>query len=259
MLSLNKLHPERAVTGFTRLDGTITFYAFVKAIMRELDAKQVLDFGAGRGGQLEVESAWKRELSDLRQYGANVVACDLDPVVAQHPASDRQVVIEPGAPLPFPDGHFDMIVSDFTFEHIDDPAFVAGELLRVLRPGGYICARTPNKYGYATIATSLVPNRMHVRLLGRIQPDRKAEDVFPTRFRMNTVGAIRRHFQGCQIAWYRDSAEPAYHFGSTLVYRFMSGVHKILPNALATSICFFIRKQDKSAASPGQSQASGAD
>lgn len=254
---LDRIHPERGVIGFTKTDGTITFYSFIKAIMREHGARRVLDFGAGRGALLQTGPMWKRELADLRQYGATVWAADIDPVVATHPASDEQVVLEIDQPLPFEDGFFDIIVSDFTFEHIEKPGDVAGELLRVLRPGGYICARTPNKYGYAKVATGLVPNRLHKSALRRIQPDRQAQDVFPTFFRMNSVRDIRRAFAGCEVVAYRDSAEPAYFFGSAALYRVMRLVHKLLPDALATSIVFIIRKASGSAPSSRPSALAG--
>jgi len=38
--------------------------------------------------------------------------------------------------LPFADATFDVIASDFVFEHIDAPDRVARELDRVLKPGG---------------------------------------------------------------------------------------------------------------------------
>jgi SAM-dependent methyltransferase len=239
---LNTIHPERALTGFTRLDGTVRFYSFVKAIMRQLDARRVMDFGAGRGAWQELDAPWLRELHDLRQYGATVIACDVDTAVLQHSASHEQVVLDPDGPLPFEDGSFDMIVSDRTFEHLEDPAPVARELLRVLRPGGFICARTPNRYGYVTMLAQLVPNRRHVALLSRAQPDRQARDVFPTYFRLNSVRDMRRHFPGCEVTWFRDSAEPSYYFGNPWLYRMGLLVHRLLPDALATSLCVMIRK-----------------
>jgi SAM-dependent methyltransferase len=48
-------------------------------------------------------------------------------------------------------------VSDFTFEHIVDPAQAARELDRVLKHGGWLCARTPNRYGYIALANRFVP------------------------------------------------------------------------------------------------------
>ena len=197
---LDRIHPERGVGGFTKLSGTVLFYNFVKAAMARTGATKVLDFGAGRGGTLHTEMAWVRQLQDLRQLGAQVCAADIDPVVRQHPASDEQVVLERDGPLPFADESFDVIVSDWTFEHVEKPAEIAAELLRILRPGGYVCARTTNRYGYIKLAASLVPNGLHTKVLESVQPDRKPEDVFPTVYKMNSVSQIRRLFPGWSTA-----------------------------------------------------------
>ncbi|MEO8112747.1 MAG: class I SAM-dependent methyltransferase [Phenylobacterium sp.] len=242
------IHSEKNIDNSSKLDGTVRFYAFVRSIMLRGKAREVLDFGAGRGAfwYLNTEqdgSLLRRHLQDLRFEGATVTACDVDPVVLTHPCSHQQVVLEMGKALPFPDAAFDLIISDVTFEHIEDPEQVAGELLRVLRPGGYICARTPNKFGYVKLLTSLVPNSRHVALLKRVQPDRAAEDVFPTRYRLNSVNDARRHFRGCDIYHYTDSSEPSYYFGNSIFYRALLLFHKLLPDCFATSICFFIRKR----------------
>lgn len=172
---------EKNVDGFTALDGTVRLYNFVKAAMLRVGAREVLDLGAGRGGIWHDDaSLYRRYLFDLRSTGATVTVCDVDQVVLTHPCSHAQVVISAGQPLPFADGAFDIIVSDMTFEHIEDPAQVAGELLRILRPGGYVCARTPNRFGYVRVMANLIPNRLHVAALRRVQPSRKPEDVFPT-------------------------------------------------------------------------------
>jgi SAM-dependent methyltransferase len=243
-----RIHPEKGLDSSSKLDGTVRFYSFVRAAMLRTEARQVLDFGAGRGAFWSLNdgehgSLLHRHLQDLRFGGAEVTAADIDPVVLTHPCSNRQVVLRPGEPLQFADESFDVIVSDVTFEHVEEPALVARELLRVLRPGGYICARTPNKWGYVKFITSLIPNRAHVALLKFIQPDRRAEDVFPTKYRLNSVSEIRRHFAGCEVFHYFDSAEPSYYFGNEIVYRLMLAVHRVMPDFMATSLCVFIRKR----------------
>jgi SAM-dependent methyltransferase len=247
MSFLNRLHPERAIDNFTRLDGTITFFSFAKAAMKRVDAKKVMDFGAGRGQNFHDAgkpgtSQFRLELMDLRSGGAEVWACDVDPVVAQHPACHHHHQIGADGILPFPDNMFDVIVSDVTFEHVTNPEIVATELLRVVRPGGYICARTPNKYGYPSLAAMLVPNRLHVAALRRIAPSKEARDVFPTVFKMNSVRAIKRLFAGGTVHWYRDSAEPSYYFNNQILYQAFRLFHRLLPNVLATSLCVFIQK-----------------
>lgn len=242
---LERIHPELGVDNFSSLDGTITFFSFAKAAMLRVSARRVMDFGAGRG-QMLTEGAdgslFKCQLMDLRTDGAEVWAVDVDPVVMQHPASHHQVTIGMDAKLPFEDGFFDAIVSDVVFEHVDNAQETATELMRVLKPGGYICARTPNKWGYVSIATRLVPNRHHVSALRSIAPAKKAQDVFPTVFKMNTVGDIRRLFAGMEVRYYRESAGPSYYFNNAILYRAFMVLHRLLPNVLATSLCLFIRK-----------------
>jgi SAM-dependent methyltransferase len=248
MSFLKSVHPELAIDNFSKLDGTIIFFSFVKAAMKRADAKRVMDFGAGRGqvfhdAEKPDASLFKLELMDLRSEGAEVWACDIDPAVLKHPASHHQQVIGADAKLPHEDGFFDVICTDVTFEHVVNAEEVAAELMRVLKPGGWLCARTPNKYGYVSLITRLVPNRLHVKALSFILPERQAQDTFPTAFRMNSVSDIKRLFAGHDVFWYRDSAGPSYYFGNRILYHLFMGLHKILPNALATSLCVFIRKR----------------
>ncbi len=46
--------------------------------------------------------------------------------------------------LPFPDGHFDLLVSIDVHEHLRHPELLAAEFFRVLRPGGRAVVTTPN-------------------------------------------------------------------------------------------------------------------
>lgn len=50
--------------------------------------------------------------------------------------ADADYVIAPSAPLPFADNSFDMIISRFVLEHVNDLEHLLGEICRVLKPGG---------------------------------------------------------------------------------------------------------------------------
>ena len=243
---LNQLHPERNVDHFTHLDGTIKFYSFVRAIFLRYNPRRVLNFGPGRGAFTSLESGengsrLRRHLQDLRYDGARVVAADIDSAVTQNEACDERILLDPRSPLPFADDEFDVIVSDFTFEHLENPGQTCQELRRVCKDGGFICARTANGFGYVRLFASLFPNRLHGRVLGRVQPNRRPQDIFATTYRLYSVKAIRRVFPGCDVYFYRDSAEPAYFFGNSLVYRSLLWLHKLLPPVLATTLCVFVR------------------
>jgi 2-polyprenyl-3-methyl-5-hydroxy-6-metoxy-1,4-benzoquinol methylase len=139
------------------------FFNFVRAIIgNSSDAPKVLDFGAGRGSfHYSKTSSYSAGLHDFQKIGEDVWAADIDEIVNTHPCSDHQTVLKIGEPLPFDDGTFDVIVGDFVFEHIEDPKGIARELLRITKPNGWICARTPNKWGYVTLDSRLIPNKLH--------------------------------------------------------------------------------------------------
>lgn len=52
-------------------------------------------------------------------------------------------VVAPSIPWPFPDGHFDAVISGQCLEHAERPHEVAGEIGRVLAPGAPLCLIAP--------------------------------------------------------------------------------------------------------------------
>jgi SAM-dependent methyltransferase len=240
---VRRFYPEANVGAFSHVDGTVAFFTQIASVLRPTDV--VLDFGAGRGEPIVDDSVeFRRRLSNLKGRCAHLEGCDIDDVVLENPFVDHAEVIVPGVPLPYPDDHFDIVIARSVLEHVDDPNHIAGELMRVTKPGGLIAAITPNKYGYIAIGARLVPNRMHVRALKRVQPQRKAEDVFPTRYLMNTAAALRRAFgPDAEVYVSYWSAEPAYHFGRPVVYRIIKWMNKHLPAALQPTLLIYIRKR----------------
>ena len=94
--------------------------------------ERVLDLGCGAG---EFARA-------LREHGAVVTAVDAAAEAVRR-AGDAQVV-DPEAPLPFPDDAFDVAWLGETLEHLVDPVGTLHEVRRVLRPRGRLLATTPD-------------------------------------------------------------------------------------------------------------------
>lgn len=237
-----RMHAEAQVTGFSHLDPEVMFFTQVAALLRAEDV--VLDFGAGRGEwHSDDPVCYRRWLQNFRGRCRHVDGCDVDEIVLGNPTLDAAVLLAPGTSLPYEDNRFDLVVSRYVFEHIPDPIHAAKELLRVTKPGGWICAITPNKWGYVALASRMVPNSLHKRVLRAIQPHRKAQDVFPTVYQLNTPRAVQRHFgHGAQVFHYRSSAVPTYHFGSAALYRLQQILHRFLPPALDKGLHLFIQK-----------------
>jgi SAM-dependent methyltransferase len=236
-------YPESRVGGFPHVDGTVVFFTQIAALIRPTD--RVLDFGAGRGEPLiDDKVAYRRNLSNLQGRCAHLEGCDVDDVVLDNPYLDHAEVIDLDARLPYPDNHFDLVVARWVFEHVANPNHVAQELLRVVKPGGWIAAVTPNKFGYIALAARLVPNRLHADSLTRVQPGRKAEDVFPTVYGLNRPSALRKAFgAGAEVTVAGWASEPSYHFGNRVVYRLLKWTNKHLPAALQPTLFIYVRKR----------------
>jgi len=211
-------YPEYAAGGFSHMDGTIEFFTRVRALLPS--EGRILDFGAGRG-ELAVDGhGYRSRLVDLRGSGRTIIGLDVDDAVLTNPTLDQRLVYD-GKAIPLDSGSIDLIVSDHTFEHVTDPDLTTGELDRVLKPGGWLCARTPYLYSALVLASSLVPNRRHAFLLDHVQKGRHSRDVFPTTYGMNSRSAIKKYFPDYTDASYTYSPEPAYHFGSMLIFKAM--------------------------------------
>ena len=243
-------YPEEPAGGYTRDDGSVAFYGRVQALLMDLEADRpgtgltVVDFGAGRGLLADETNHFRRHLQELRAPGRTVIGVDVDPVVHQNPRMDEGRLIVDGR-IPIDDESVDLIVSDFTWEHVDDPERAARELERILRPGGWICSRTPNRWGYIALGARLVPNRRHVAALRRLQPGKKEEDTFPTRYRLNTRGAIERHFPADRFsvhAFTLDAEPHLYAGGSRAVTSLVALAHH-LPASLRSMWQVFIQKK----------------
>jgi SAM-dependent methyltransferase len=239
---VRKAYSEVNVSGFPHNDQEVAFFTQVAALLRPDDV--VLDFGAGRGEFVENDpSAYRVWLQNFRGRCAHVDGCDPDPVVLDNPTLDRAATLVIGEPLPYEDERFDLIISRYVFEHIAAPEWAASELLRVLKPGGWICAMTPNKWGYVALASKVVPNRMHSAALSKIQPGRRAKDVFPTAYCLNRPSAVKRYFgHSADVYHYSTSAVPSYHFGSISLMRLQQFIHRLTPPIFDVGLRFFIRK-----------------
>ena len=234
--------PEILAGGFDRYDGTIQFYQRINALLQPDFV--VVDFGAGRGRiHIDDPIAYRRSLTSLKGKVKEVIGIDVDSAVTTNHAIDRAIVIS-GPELPLPDRSVDLILSDFTFEHLGDPQAIARNFERVLKPGGWICARTPNRFGYIALANRFLPDSLRSRVLRGAQPERKEEDVFPAFYRLNTLRDIGRLFprpRFIQASYYWD-ASPSYHFDSPFVFRLFSWLHSVSPNAFKTMLMVFIQK-----------------
>jgi SAM-dependent methyltransferase len=240
---LEQVQPELGAGGFAAHDGTIEFYGRIRSLLKP--GMFVVDFGAGRGGWAHDDQCeYRKRVRDLRDTGIRLVGCDVDPAIARNPVLEQKVVIQSGASLPYADRSVDLLLADYVLEHLSDPDWFAKEIDRVLRTGGWLCARTPPKWHYVVLASKL-PRVLHSSLIGLSQPERKSEDVFEAYYRLNAITAIKKHFPASRFhnCTYYYVNSPAYHFNRKWVFRIMSLAHSILPTAMHGNLFIFLRKK----------------
>jgi len=82
----------------------------------------------------------------FRAYTPNVVGLDIEPErVADSRVYSPLVNVAAGEFLPYPDQHFDLILSHEVIEHVQDDALAVAEMVRVLKPGGRVIIFCPNR------------------------------------------------------------------------------------------------------------------
>ncbi len=154
----------------------------------------VLDLGCGRGGVVEL--LWR----EVR------LAAGLDPdspSLNEHRAHGMPVIRGVGERLPFVDESFDLVVSLWVLEHLQEPVDTFREVRRVLRPGGHFVFLTPNMRNPLMVANRIgkalpgLQRRLVPRFYGRDEAD-----TFPVRYRANTVEAVRAHARASGLEVY---------------------------------------------------------
>ncbi|HEY5658805.1 MAG TPA: class I SAM-dependent methyltransferase [Myxococcota bacterium] len=153
---------------------------FRETIERHLrPALCVLDLGAGVGIVPQM---------NFRGAVARICGVDPSPRVSENPYLD-EAKQGFGEEIPYPAAHFDLVFSDNVLEHLPDPEKVFREVHRVLKPGGLLLAKTPNRRHYVATLARMTPHRVH-QFVNALR-GRAREDTFPTRYRANTPQAIR--------------------------------------------------------------------
>ncbi|MEO1746981.1 MAG: class I SAM-dependent methyltransferase, partial [Pseudomonadota bacterium] len=148
---------------------------------------EVLDVGAGAGivEQMRFKGHVKR-----------ICGVDLDPRVEENPHLDEGRLADAGS-IPYGDDMFDLVFADNVMEHLDDPVAVFNEIRRVLKPGGHLLFKTPNRNHYMPLIARLTPHSFH-QFYNKLR-GREAEDTFLTHYLANSKSQVAQLAETCGL------------------------------------------------------------
>ncbi len=126
----------------------------------------------------------------------------LDVEKRDHPY-DELIVADLREPLPLADGSLDLVVCKFLFEHLREPERAAGEIARVLAPGGRTIVLTPDvryfPYAANFLLSRLLPQGIRMRFVEHLT-GRPSSDIYPVFYHCNTPRRLRKVFEDRGLA-----------------------------------------------------------
>lgn len=238
----NRFYPESKFGGFTDVDGTIAFFNHVNSLLKT--SFTILDVGCGRGEYKEDPVIFRKKLRILKGKVKKVIGIDVDPHAKNNPYLDKFILLK-NTNWPIKNNSVDLVLCDWVVEHLENPDIFFIEVKRVLRKKGYLCIRTPNKWGYPALFAQVIDNKYHSKITSFVQSNRKPKDVFPTRYRCNTLQKIKRMMKNMDFdsVVYGYSVEPSYLYFSSFFYFLGVIYQKSAPNFLKQTLFAFGQKK----------------
>jgi SAM-dependent methyltransferase len=175
---------------------------------------KVLDAGCGHGNYI---------IDEYRSRIHQAVGVDIDRQAVRKNVCLDKVVIANLEDLPFEDEYFDVVLSLWVLEHLENPLPVLSQLYRILKKRGVFIFVTPNKTNGLILLKRLLSTfpvlsrKLFNRLYGR-----KKEDVFGTFYRANSKSDLRilADRAGFKIERLFYNGDPSYLAFNDLFFRF---------------------------------------
>ena len=158
----------------------VTFRSVILDHMREHHI--CLDYGCGRGNVMQM---------NFLGHAKFIAGVDPDKEVFSNKFINEAKILDIETNIiDYPNNTFDIVFSDNVMEHIKNSNSVLQEINRVLKPGGVLLFKTPNKHHYMPLIARFTPTWFH-RYYNK-KRGRDSADTFPTTYQLNTKSDIAR-------------------------------------------------------------------
>jgi len=171
---------------------------------------RVLDAGCGRAGVIGL----------FRDKARLTVGLDADLASLRDNVGLHQAVQGRLTELPFAAASFDLVISSWVIEHLQEPERAFAEIARVLRRGGRFIFLTPNAWNYVVLVNRLIPAWLQRRLVPRVY-GRQEKDTFPVAYRANTRRKLDALLgrAGLRCEEFHHVGDPSYIAANDLLFK----------------------------------------
>lgn len=179
----------------------------------------VLDAGCGNGNYVIDEN---RNLIDY------AVGVDLVPEFTSKNICLDKIDYANLTALPYSDESFDVVISLWVLEHLENPAKVFDEVSRVLKKGGRFLFVTPNIAFFPLYIVHFFKSMKLNHFVNKVFFGRESKDVFKSYYRANTVRDLRRLVEGrFKVDVLRLNYDPGYTSFSYVTFALSNLLHYI--------------------------------
>jgi SAM-dependent methyltransferase len=200
-----------------------------RRILSQLEFDRALHLGSGRD---------KRDLGTELESEGEIISIDPDKSGLKENGVQKSVLGD-GQRLPFSDETFDLVFSEYVFEHLPDPQSALEEIDRVLKTESDFVVLVPNPNHYYARIADFTPFWFH-KLWFKLQGVESIEkDRFPTQYEWGTLSDIQEPMFDWEIVEFQSFPGPTsytnilpVHVLFILFARFMSDRPKYHVNYL---------------------------
>lgn len=180
---------------------------------------EVLDLGCGHGNFV---------VDELSHKFSSKIGIDAIKEATDKNVSMDEVVIGNISDLPFADAQFDLVISLWVLEHVENSERVFNEVSRVLKPGGVFAFVTPNKKSLLIHLRRLMSDSVAKRLLKRFY-GRVDDDVFDVYYRANSPRDLLSLLDssGMKSISILENPDPSYTSFGSFTYQLSKGLSKL--------------------------------
>lgn len=155
-----------------------------RQVLFQLDFDRGLHFGSGRD---------RHKVGTELETDGEIIALDPDIDGLKQNAVEKKVLGD-GQRLPFNSDEFDLVFSEYVFEHLPNPSSALEEIGRVLQSGGDLVILVPNPNHYFARVGDVTPFWFQKlwQKLGGVKDEAIEQDVFPVQYEWGTYGDITK-------------------------------------------------------------------